>query len=198
MTATSSRLALALVAALALAGAATLAGCGSVATPAAGQAQAFSWLHPSPTSRGWRVSPLPDSPARLGYPSSWRAIRSDPGTVSAAIRTSGGGIEGYLNATPQQGDETLSDWGTFRVDHNRKEGDVDVRQLASAGNLSFRRAHGSCVIDAYTSSSGHRYREIACIVAGATATTVVVGAAPPAHWQQEAPVLERSISALAT
>jgi hypothetical protein len=72
---------------------------------------------------------------------------------------------------------------------------VDVTPIASVTNLRFRDGHGSCVIDGYTSSTGHRYREIACIVAGTSATTVVVGAAPPARWHQKAPVIERSISA---
>jgi len=156
--------------------------------------QAFAWLHPSSPSRAWRTSQLPGESARLAYPASWHPIKSDPGTVTAAIRGKHGAIQGYLNATPQQGSETLSDWASFRPAHNRDEGDVNVTPIASATNLRFRGAHGSCVVDNYTSSSGHAYREIACIVAGQTATTVVVGAASPARWHQEAPVLERSIS----
>jgi hypothetical protein len=141
---------------------------------------------------------LPDGAGLLAYPASWRAIKSDPGTVSAATRTGAGSIRGYLNATPQQGQETLANWSSFRLAHNRDEGDVKVTALASATNLRFRDGHGSCVIDGYTSSSGHRYREIACIVAGATHTTVVVGAAPPQSWSGEAPALERSLSSFET
>ena len=62
----------------------------------------------------------------------------------------------------------------------------------------FRGGHGSCVIDDYRSSSGHQYREVACIVAGTKATTVIVGAATPRYWQQEHSALERSISAFQT
>jgi len=196
-TATSSRLALAIVAALVLASAAALAGCGSAAMPV-GQTRAFAWLRPAPPPPEWRTSRLPDGATQLAYPLRWRSIRSDPGTVSAAIRGRNGGIQGYLNATPQQGAETLANWSSFRLHHNRLEGDVDVRRVMSATDLRFRDAHGSCVIDGYRSSTGHRFREIACIVAGTSATTVVVGAAPPGHWQREAPVLERAVSSFAT
>ena len=178
------------------AGVATLAlavtGCGggysggsspSTSTPrATSQARAFAWLRPSPPPRAWHTGRLPGGVARLAYPPGWQSIRSDPGTFSAAVRGPSGEIRGYLNATPRQGAERLSNWASFRVDHNRDEGDVDVKPVASATNLRFRNGHGSCVIDTYKSSSGRSYREIACIVAGARATTVVVGAAPPAQW----------------
>lgn len=187
---------------LAVASAAALAACGaasSASTPAPTHARAFVWLHPAPAPRTWHTSVLPGGAARLAYPHHWRSITSDPGTVTAAVRAGDKRIQGYLNATPQQGPETLSNWSTFRLDHNREEGDVDVTPIASAANLGFRGgAHGSCVIDGYTSSSGHRYREIACIVAGKSATTVVVGAAPPSAWQRQVPALERSISAFQT
>jgi len=136
--------------------------------------------------------------AQLAYPLGWQSIRSDPGTFSAALRAPSGEIWGYLNATPRQGAETLSGWGSFRVDHNRDEGDVNVQPLASATNLRFRRGHGSCVIDTYTSSSGRDYREVACIVAGAEATTVVVGAAPPTQWPRQGHAIERAISSFLT
>jgi hypothetical protein len=183
------------------------AGCGSESdggygasnAPApAGKAQAFAWLRPSPPPHAWQTSRLPGGVARLAYPLGWQSIRSDPGTFSAAVRAPTGGIRGYLNATPRQGAETLSDWGDFRVEHNRDEGDVKVRPLASATGLNFRGAHGSCVIDTYESSSGRSYREVACIVAGARATTVVVGAAPPAQWPRQGPAIERAISSFLT
>jgi hypothetical protein len=75
---------------------------------------------------------------------------------------------------------------------------VKVKEVASATNLRFRAGHGSCVIDDYASSTGHSYREIACIVTGASATTVVVGAAPPAQWPRQAPAIERAISSFLT
>jgi hypothetical protein len=204
-TATSRRLALPIVAALAVAGATALAACGSAAAPAGsasspppGQTQAFRWLRPSPPPHAWRQSRLPDGSAQLAYPAGWRAIRSDPGTATAALRSPSGEIRGYLNATPRQGAETLANWGNFRPAHNRDEGDVDVAAIAFATNLHFRNGRGSCVIDTYTSSTRHGYREIACIVAGASATTVVVGAAPPGQWQRQGPAIERAISSFLT
>jgi hypothetical protein len=204
-TATSSLVARGIVAALAVAGAAALAACGSGSFAATGEPQAatggshaFAWLKPSAPPRSWHVAGLPSSPARMAYPRRWHAIGSDPGTRSAAVSAGSVRIAGYLNATPQQGDETLADWSTFRLDHNRDEGDTQVTLVASATNLRFRDGHGSCVIDDYLSSSGHRYREIACIVAGARATTVVVGAAPPGQWHNERAPLERAISAFRT
>jgi hypothetical protein len=171
---------------------------GSDRPGAARSARAFAWLRPSPPPRAWRTSRLPDGLARLAYPHRWHSIRSDPGTVSAAVRAGTGRILGYLNATPQQGAETLASWSSFRVDHNGDEGDVNVKPVASAAHLRFRGARGSCVIDTYTSSTGRRYREIACIVAGASATTVVVGAAPPSQWPRQGPAIERAISSFLT
>jgi hypothetical protein len=172
---------------------------GSTSAPqATSQSRAFAWLHPSPPPQAWHTSQLPGGVARLAYPLGWQSIRSDPGTFSAAVRAPTGEIWGYLNATPKQGPEKLSNWSRFRPDHNRDEGDVNVKPVASATNLRFRGGHGSCVIDTYTSSSGRSYREIACIVAGERATTVVVGAAPPAQWSRQGPALERAISSFLT
>ena len=205
---TSSRVARAIVAVLAVASAAAFAACGSATqqavsssstdAPAQMRPHAFAWLHPAPPPPSWQTSRLPNGKAELAFPGSWRSIVSDPGTRTAATRTNGGRIAGYLNATPQQGDETLANWGTFRVNHNKDEGDTNVKLVASATNLAFRGGHGSCVIDNYRSSSGHQYREIACIVAGANATTVVVGAAPPQDWHSQSASLERAISAFKT
>ena len=197
-TSTSSRAKLAIVTALAVAGATTFAACGSGPAPADSNPQAFGWLLPSPAPQAWRAARLPNAKASLAFPSSWHSIRSDPGTVSAADRAEAGAIRGYLNATPQQGAETLANWSSFRVDHNRDEGDVNVSAVASASDLRFRSGDGSCVIDTYTSSTGHAYREIACIVAGARATTVVVGAAPPEQWSSQGPAIERAISSFLT
>jgi hypothetical protein len=171
-----------------------LAGCGSGGSTPEG----FAWLHPAPPPAGWRLAHLPDGSATLAYPPSWRETRSDPSTVTAAVRA-GGGFAGYLNATPQQGGETFENWADFRVEHNGEEGDRRVRALASAQHLRFRDgAVGSCVIDQYVTESGHPYREIACLVGSAAATTVIVAAAPPSAWHRQGRVLERAVSAFST
>ena len=59
----------------------------------------------------------------------------------------------------------LANWSRFRPEHNRGEGDRDVRLIASSSDLTFRAGRGSCVIDDYTTSKA-TYREIACLVSG--------------------------------
>ena len=50
----------------------------------------------------------------LAYPPGWTPIKTDPGTASVALLGGGERIDGYLNATPRQGNETLADWSRFR------------------------------------------------------------------------------------
>jgi hypothetical protein len=142
---------------------------------------------------GWHTRDLPSGQATLAFPRNWRLTQTDPGTVTAALRRHGT-ITGYLNITPQGGDETLANWAGFRPAHNREEGDRNLMPLASAGGLRFTNGHGSCVKDSYSTSTGRRYTEIACIVRGNGATTVIVGAAPPARWNRLSPTLERAIT----
>ena len=185
-----------LVAALALAGAAALAACGSSedSGPAApAKPAAFAWLHPTPVAQSWRRQPLPSGAAALAYPPGWRLTRTDPGTVTAT-QHAGGRIVGYLNVTPQQGEETLSNWASFRPAHNREEGDTNLVPLAFAAGLRFRDGRGSCVKDSYRTGSESPYMEIACIVRGSTATSVIVGAAPPDRWERVSGQLQRAIS----
>jgi hypothetical protein len=152
----------------------------------------FSWLKSSAPPAGWKLARTPAG-AVLAYPPGWRAIVTDPGTVSVALIGDGGRIEGYLNATPKSGSETLANWRSFRPKHNRGEGDQHVRLLAGTSQASFRSGHGSCVIDSYTTSRAG-YREIACLVSGRTSTAVVVAAAPSALWEQQAATLQRAVS----
>jgi hypothetical protein len=164
--------------------------------PPARGSQAFAWLRPAMVPGGWRVG-VTRSGATLAYPASWREIQTDRGTVSAAPDGPGGSFAGYLNATPLGGDETLANWSRFRVAHVAEEGAHRVQLEATANGLRFRAGHGSCVIDSYTTSRA-RFREIACIVAGARATTVVVAAAPAAGWPRRSPVLEQAVASFTT
>jgi hypothetical protein len=129
----------------------------------------------------------------LAYPPEWTPIKTDRGTVSVALLRHGGRIDGYLNATPRQGSETLADWSRFRPEHNRDEGDRGVRLLAATTDARFRAGRGACVIDTYTTSKAS-YREIACLVSGPGSSAVVVAAAPSALWAQRAATLERAVS----
>ena len=184
---------------LVLLGGLVAAGCGSghsttTASQKAAKPSAFAWLHPGPAPAGWSTARLLGTTV-LAYPSSWHRIHSDPGTVSAAVlqpRT--GLVTEYLNATPQQGAETLQNWARFRPDHNLDEGDRHEQVLASATGLRFRNGTGSCVVDRYRTSRTS-YQEIACLVRGSHEESVIVASALAAQWAQAAPALERAVSA---
>lgn len=103
-------------------------------------------------------------------------------------------ITEYLNATPQQANETLQNWASFRPAHNGEEGDRHEQVLAAARDLRFRDGHGTCVIDRYrTFRAG--YQEIACLVKAPSRETVIVAAALASNWSRDAPALERAVSA---
>ena len=158
-------------------------------------AGAFSWLHPGPPPAGWQQTTTAAGQATLFYPPGWKAIPGDKGTVTRSLRAPRGLYVGYLNATPQQGTEQLHGWAAFRIDHNREEGDTQVRQLAAAEGLAFTNAHGSCVIDDYLSKvRSNPYREIACLVTGHSHSDVFIGAALKPDW----PTLSRSIERAAS
>ncbi len=143
--------------------------------------------------RGWSVASIPTG-AQLSYPPGWHRTRADPGTATAALIAPDGRYVGYLNVTPQQGGEEVTGWASFRISHNAQEGDRIVTRLGAATGLRFLTGSGSCVNDAYTTSIGARYIEIACIVKGSTSTSVVVGATTPGAWTQMSPLLEQAIS----
>jgi hypothetical protein len=134
----------------------------------------------------------------MRYPSGWRRTHGDAGTATAVLLNRDHEFVGYLNLTPRQSDETLGNWASFRLGHNVEEGDRRVTRLASASGLRFRSGPGSCVRDAYTTLTGAHFIELACLVKGPTASSVIVGASPPAKWTQMAPLIERAISALTT
>jgi hypothetical protein len=152
----------------------------------------FAWLHPTSPPAGWKIARTPGG-ATFGYPPRWSPIKTDPGTASVALLGSGGRINGFLNATPKQGAETLANWSRFRPRHNSGEGDRHERIVASTTNARFRAGHGSCVIDTYATSKA-TYREIACLVVSKRSTAVMVAAAPDALWDRQATTLERAIS----
>jgi hypothetical protein len=116
-----------------------LAGCG-----ASGRGRAsgpFGWLRPASAPAGWNVARTQGG-AALAYPPGWTPIKTDPGTASVAILAGGQRIDGFLNATPRQGTETLADWSRFRPEHNQDEGDRGVRFLAATPRRAFARDGG--------------------------------------------------------
>jgi hypothetical protein len=170
-----------------------LAGCGG---PARGRVSGpFAWLKPASPPTGWSVVRT-QAGAMLAYPPGWTPIKTDPGTASVALLGGGERIDGYLNATPRQGTETLADWSRFRPQHNQGEGDRSVRLLAATTTARFDSGQGACVIDTYTTAKAN-YREIACLVSGPSSSAVVVAAAPAALWDQQAATLQRAVASFA-
>lgn len=167
-----------------------LSGCG--ASDPARASGPFGWLKPTAVPAGWTIVHT-SAGAALGYPPGWTPVKTDPGTASAALFGKGERIDGYLNATPRQGTETLADWSRFRPRHNQEEGDRSLRVIAATASGRFRSGPGACVIDTYTTSKAS-YHEIACLVSGPGSSAVVVAAAPTALWAQQAPTLERAVS----
>ncbi len=161
-----------------------LAGCGG-STP-------FAWLTTGPAPRSWSP-PAVIAGGSLARPPGWQAERGDPGSVSFVAPGRDGSLAGYLNATPRSGAERLSDWTRFRLAHNAEEGDRDVRLLSGKDGIHIGAARASCVIDQYRTRLSP-YRELACLIADARGSTVVLGAAPPARWPAQLPVIERAIA----
>src|SRR5947209_3520030 len=145
-----------------------LAACGGSAR---GRASGpFAWLKPASPPSGRNVART-QAGAMLAYPPGWTPIKTDRGTASVALLGGGQRIDGYLNATPRQGTETLADWSRFRPQHNQGEGDRGVRLVAVTTDGRFRSGRAACVIDTYTTSRAS-YREIACLVSGPRASAV--------------------------
>jgi hypothetical protein len=186
---------------LALSAAATLLGCGGSASTApsattAATTSGFAWLRAAAAPAGWRSVRIPTG-AVLAYPASWRTVAGDHGTATAVLRDAGGRYLAYLNLTPRQSRETVTTWPAFRVAHNREEDERDVVSDGAAHGLRFRDGRGTCVRDTYTTATGARFTEVACLVAGAHSGAVIVGAAPPRQWARQGPAIQRAIAAVA-
>src|SRR3954452_21745527 len=95
---------------------------------------AFTWLKADTAPAGWKLATT-RSGARVAYPRGWRPIRTDPGTASAAPRGRRGYFAGYLNATPQQGAETLANCRRSRVPHGAAEAEHPGGLVAAATGL---------------------------------------------------------------
>ena len=155
----------------------------------------FLAIHPGAAPAGWLSATLPDG-AVLWYPPSMRSVTADRGAASAVRLSRTGAYLLYLNATPRQGGERTADWPAFRLSHLLDDDARSVRELAAAAGVRFRGGTGSCVLDSYVTKVGaHHYTELACLVQGSRASSVVVAAAPAANWSQAASLLERAIAA---
>ncbi len=148
--------------------------------------------------RGWGALRLATG-AALPYPPDWRRISGDPGSASAAVLAATGTIRAYLNVTPAQPPESLSDWTEFRLRHVAGDGDRNIRLISTGSPRRIGPKTGACVTDQYTTTRT-TYRELACIVApdhGARGT-VLVAAAQPDIWTRERPAFEFAFSHFTT
>src|SRR6476646_4918879 len=144
----------------------------------------------------WTSATIASGAATLTYPSSWKPIPGDSGTVSVALRDRAGRYRGYLNVTPRQGAERRAGWAAFRIHRNLEEGDRQVRELTASQDVAFADARGSCVEDEYRSRVGaNPYHELACIVAGRRSTSVFIGAALVPDWRTLGPTIRRAAAA---
>ena len=166
---------------------------GQTSTAAVQGAAAFAWLHAQAPPSDWTRASIPDG-AVLPIPPGWKRESGDANTATAVLRDSNGQLIGYLNATPRENAEAPATWAAFRVHHNAGEGDSNVREEAAAQGLHFRGGRGSCVKDRYETITQEEYIELACLLAGAKTSAVIVAAAPPDSWAQLAPRLERAVS----
>ncbi|MGO4804789.1 hypothetical protein AB4089_06630 [Arthrobacter sp. 2MCAF15] len=170
----------------------------AAAAPPSGAAP-FGWFRAGLAPAGWQSLELPDATAVLSIPPDAIAVEGDPGTVSATATAPNGDLRIYLNATPQQGEESLSNWSEFRLAHLTGENAASANQLADRAGMPFRGGIGSCVEDTYVTRVGaHRYREIACLVAGSRGGSVLVAAAPADSWDLYSPVIEQAVDAYAS
>ena len=153
-------------------------------------------LSPRRAPASWHLLTLPDRGAVLAFPPSMHHVPGDRGTVSAAELGASGAYLLYLNVTPKQGNETLSGWPAFRIDHVAEEEHTTPRLIAASHGVPFLGGTGSCVIDTYiTKVKANHYTEIACYVQGKTSSSVIIGAAPTANWARASGPLMRAVAA---
>jgi hypothetical protein len=169
------------------------AGRGGPEMGLAARGPGLAWFRARPAPPGWRQATLPAGGGVLSFPPSLSAMPGDAGTVTRGL-TRSGAVLVYLNVTPRQGDETLRGWARFRLEHLCDDDARSARLDSEAAGLAFRDGRGSCVIDDYLTRAGaHRYREIACYVQGAHASTVLVAATPAADWARYGRQLEQAV-----
>jgi hypothetical protein len=169
---------------------ARFAGCGGTARPHTGHQSAgnpgpFAWLRPSAAPADWKIARLPSRKAQLAYPPRWgrygptraRFPRCcwDGTTASAATSTQ----------RPSPAPRCSSTGPAFALPTTTKRA-TRRRSRRLGGRAAIRSGNGACVID-HCASTSARYKEIACIVRGTRATTVVVAAARPADRTRLAP-----------
>lgn len=167
----------------------------------AGQAVSFGWFSAAAAPTGWHRDRLPDGAGVLAAPPHFQRLPADPGTLARGLVRAGDSRlvpTVYLNATPQQGSESLANWAQVRLAHLTDDDASSARLEANAPRLRFHGGAGSCVLDDYvTKLKAHQFREIACFVQGPHGGSVVVAATLASNWPTYSALVERSVEAYA-
>lgn len=183
--------------ALSLALVVLMSACGS--SPASSRVRpvnAVSLLHGAPAPRGWVDVHSVAGGVVVTAPATWHPVAGDPGSVTVELGRDPDRPVGYLNATPAVAGERLGSWVSFRLHHNREEGDRHVRLLDARRRVPF--GHGivaACVQDAYSTPTA-RYIEVACLTRATMGRTVIVAAPPTQAWSREWPTLTRAVDSI--
>jgi hypothetical protein len=156
----------------------------------------FVWFRAGAAPSGWQSMELPDRTAVLSVPPDATPMPGDPGSVSAVVTGPHGELRIYLNATPQQGAESATNWAGFRLAHLTGENAASATRLSYRARMPFRGGTGACVEDTYITRIGaHKYREMACLVTGSRGGSVLVVATPAPSWDRDRAVLEQAVDA---
>lgn len=166
----------------------------AAADAAGSRAALFHWFTARAAPASWTHRALLSGGGILSYPATFVA-GSDKDGISRERLDAHGTVLVYLDATPEQGPESLRDWPSYRIAVVRGESN-DVHEDGHAFRLRFRGGTGSCVLDDYrTRVQNHHYREMACFVQGRRYATVLVAAALESEWTRSLKTLERAIDA---
>jgi hypothetical protein len=159
----------------------------------------LAWFSATAAPARWHHDPLPGGAGVLAAPPQFQRLHADPGTVARGLGQAGQALPAvYLDATPQQGDESLAGWPRFRLAHltddDASSADID----AAAAGLRFQGGIGSCVLDDYvTKVQANHFREVACFVHGQHGGSVIVAATLARDWNTYSALVERSVEAYA-
>jgi hypothetical protein len=164
-----------------------------------GQAPSFAWFSAAAAPASWHRDRLPNGAGVLAAPLAFRRLHADPGTVARGLGPAGRPVPTiYLDATPQQGSESLAGWARFRLAHLKDDDASSAHLDAAAEGLRFQGGIGSCVLDDYvTKVQAHHFRELACFVHGAHGGSVIVAATLARNWHIYSALAERSVEAYA-
>jgi hypothetical protein len=167
--------------------------------PHHGPALSLAWFSAAAAPAGWHRDRLPDGAGVLAAPPQFRLLHADPGTLARGLDPTGGPVPTvYLDATPQQGSESLAGWASFRLAHLRDDDASSAQLDAAAQGLRFQGGVGSCVLDDYVTKVGaNHFREVACFVQGSHGGSVLVAATLARDWPTYSAVVERSVEAYA-